>query len=231
LKKLNPNTINDYILKLNTILISAKNEYNLISEINLKKLIFNKVKADKNKRALNIKEEEQIITDLKNDEDFLIILIALKCGLRLGEILGLTWRNIDIKNAIIKVTQQWKKLDNGECGLGTLKTKNSYREVPIPESIMDNFKEHSAIKYMDKRVFANKSTNNTSGMINAKLKKYNITIHELRHTYATKLIANGMDFKTVAQLLGHDVQETYKTYSHVNDDMKKRAANLINKIL
>ena len=59
---------------------------------------------------------------------------------------------------------------------------------------------------------------------------YEITIHDLRHTYATHLIANGLDFKTVAQLMGHDVQETIKTYSHVTDDMIKKAANVIEKI-
>ncbi|MCS4455170.1 tyrosine-type recombinase/integrase [Clostridium botulinum] len=47
-------------------------------------------------------------------------------------------------------------------------------------------------------------------------------MHELRHTYATKLISNGVDFKTVAQLLGHTVEQTMKTYSHVNDDMMKK---------
>lgn len=57
---------------------------------------------------------------------------------------------------------------------------------------------------------------------------YNITVHELRHTYATHLIAQGLDFKTVARLLGHDVEQTIRTYSHVTDYMIKKATKIIN---
>ena len=57
-----------------------------------------------------------------------------------------------------------------------------------------------------------------------------ITIHELRHNYATLLIANNIDFKTTADFLGHNVQQTLKTYSHVTDEMKKKATNTISKI-
>ena len=59
---------------------------------------------------------------------------------------------------------------------------------------------------------------------------YNITLHELRHTYATMLISNGVDFKTAALLLGHDVEQTMKTYSHVNEDMLNKASNIIKNI-
>ena len=61
-----------------------------------------------------------------------------------------------------------------------------------------------------------------------KLYGYNISIHELRHTYATMLISKGLDFKTVAKLMGHEVEQTLKTYSHVTDDMMKKAKDIIN---
>ena len=61
-------------------------------------------------------------------------------------------------------------------------------------------------------------------------KKFNISIHEFRHTYATLLIANGIDFKTTAKLLGHDVKETMRTYSQVTDDILKDATKKIAKI-
>lgn len=59
---------------------------------------------------------------------------------------------------------------------------------------------------------------------------YNITVHDLRHTYATFLISNGIDFKTAAQLLGHSVEMTMKIYSHVNNDMLDSAKRKINNI-
>ena len=57
-----------------------------------------------------------------------------------------------------------------------------------------------------------------------------MSIHELRHTYATALISNGVDFKTVAKLMGHDIEQTMKTYSHVTDDMLNNATKLLSKI-
>ena len=57
---------------------------------------------------------------------------------------------------------------------------------------------------------------------------YEITMHTLRHTYATLLIANGTDFKTAAKLLGHDVEMTIKTYSHVTDDILERVSKTVN---
>lgn len=228
---LNPNTIQDYIRKLNVFFNAAINEYNLIDKLPTKKIKFNTAKINKNKRALNISEESIILKNVKNPNYHLIILIALRCGLRIGEIVGLTWDNIDLENAVIKVTQQWKKVEDNVYDFGTLKTKNSYREVPIPLNIIYEFKNFKKIININGRVFKYKNTAAVANGINLVLKKYNITIHELRHTYATKLIANGMDYKMVAELLGHTVEETLRTYSHVNTDMRTRATDLINKLL
>lgn len=227
---LNPNTIHDYIRKLNIIFNAAMNEYDLITKLPTRKLKSNTAKIDKNKRALNLNEEETILEEIKNRDFHLIILIALKCGLRIGEIIGLTWDNIDLEKAIIKVKQQWKKLDTGEYGPGTLKSKNSYRNVPIPLNIIPQLKKFKKIENLNGRVFNFKNTASTAIALNRALSKYNITVHELRHTYGSKLIANGMSFTEAAELLGHTVEETIRTYSHVNDDMRKKAIELINKI-
>ena len=57
---------------------------------------------------------------------------------------------------------------------------------------------------------------------------YDISIHELRHTYTTNLIANGIDFKTAAMLIGDTVDMVMKVYSHVNKDMMNKARDIIN---
>lgn len=227
---LNPNTIHDYIRKLNIIFNSAMNEYDLITKLPTKKLKYNISKLDKNKRALNAAEEDNILKEIENKDFNFVILIALKCGLRIGEIIGLTWKNIDLENRVIKVNQQWKKLSTGEYNFGTLKSKNSYRNVPIPKNIISDFKSFKKVENMSGRVFDFKNTASTSIALNRELAKYNITVHELRHTYGSKLIANGMSFPDAAELLGHTPQETMRTYSHVNDDMRKKNIELINKI-
>ena len=56
------------------------------------------------------------------------------------------------------------------------------------------------------------------------------TFHDLRHTYATKLLANGVDIKTVASLLGDEVSTVINVYIHYSDDMRMKAAEDVAKI-
>lgn len=57
------------------------------------------------------------------------------------------------------------------------------------------------------------------------------SIHDLRHTYATTLLASGFDYKTVAELMGDNVQTIIKTYSHFTKDMFDSAKTRIDNIL
>lgn len=228
---LNPNTIKYYLKKLTIIFNAAKNQYNIISTVPTKNIKTSKSK-DINKRALTESEVTKLLESLENTKYYLLIFIAVNTGMRLGEILGLTWNDIDFKNNIISVNKQWKKLKDGSWGFGELKTKNSNRLIPISKSVSKVLIKFKNIINIDNRVVEFKKKDSVISVLNKLLKKqgYDITIHELRHTYATKLIANGLDFKTVANILGHDVKETIKTYSHVNDDMLSRAKNLIENI-
>lgn len=228
---LNPNTIKYYLKKLTIIFNSAKNQYNIINIIPTKNVKVSKSK-EINKKALTDSEISQLLKDFKNTKYYLIVFIAANTGMRLGEILGLTWNDIDLKNNIIRVNKQWKRLKNGDWGFGELKTKNSNRIVPISQSVAKELTKYKNIINIDNRIFEFKNKNTLIYCLGECFKKYghNITIHELRHTYATKLISNGLDFKTVASILGHDVQQTIKTYSHVNNDMLNKAKSLIENI-
>ena len=249
---LSSTSIHEYLGKLNTFFRSAMDDHNLITSLPTKNIKIAKVKKHTEKRALTKQEADKLLDDIVENKYYLVALIALKCGLRLGEILGLTWDNIDIKNAVIKVNQQWKLITEKEYGLGSLKNKNSNREVPIPLRVLPTLKSQKDIDCpenstsskvvpmvynknikVNKRVFTFKNTTSVSICLNGMLKRngHNITIHELRHTYATNLIANGVDFKTAAMLLGHTFEQTMRTYSHVNSDMIKRATSIINDIL
>ncbi|WP_315074924.1 tyrosine-type recombinase/integrase [uncultured Clostridium sp.] len=114
-----------------------------------------------------------------------------------------------------------------------MKTKNSNRSVPIPPETLETLKQYKksiAVLNIDNRITPYNRTS-IKRYLNPILNKLaNISIHELRHTYATLLIANGIDFKTAAKFLGHDAQQTIKTYSHVTDEMKKKATDTISKI-
>lgn len=224
---LKKSTVNLYIKNMKALFNSAINDYNIISYNPFNNLKLPSEKTETNKRALSDDEVKTILSDFKGSKYYLVVLLSLKCGMRLGEILGLTWDNVDLKENKIHVVQQYKKI-NGKYQIGTLKSKNSNRIIPIPKEVAAALKGVK-IRYTDNRI-VNFKNNSLSTHLNKELKKYNITIHELRHTYATTLIKNGLDFKTVAKLLGHDVEQTMKTYSHVTTDMMDRAINIINSV-
>lgn len=188
-----------------------------------------------NKKALSNEQLELLLKSdkLQKSRYYIVAYIASKCGLRCSEILGLTWNDIDRENLIIQVNKQWKKTKDGSFGFGTLKSKNSYREVPISKNVLnflDKYKLKNPVQINGR--IAPFSYDCINLYLNPLLHELaDISIHELRHTYITMLIAKGIDFKTVAKIAGHDVKQTLSTYSHVTDDMMKSAHDIISQML
>jgi len=198
------------------------------------KLIMPKDKGENNKKTLSSKEVENMICFYKNRRSidlYITTFIAAKTGLRIGEISGLTWDDIDFKNNAITVNKQWKiDKDTGLYAFGELKSKNSYRVVPISKYVTDELNRLKQLGKINrnKRLIASENTYALNISVDISLQEnFKISIHELRHTRATELIANGLDFKTVARILGHDARETISTYTHVTDQMMDKAKNLI----
>lgn len=137
-----------------------------------------------------------------------------------------------MKSSTLKVNKQWKKLKDGTIGFGDVKTKNSNGVVPLPPTTFSEIIKYKKTAQTDlnKRLFLDKVTQSTTNRMYYKYKRpgYDILIHDLRHTYATMLIGNGIDLKTVTKFLGHTIEMTMKTYSHVNSDMINTAINMIN---
>lgn len=231
-------TIQIYIRRINTLLNSACKEYKIIASNPICNIKIEADKFQKEKVALASYQLDDLLAKLSQlkksmKKYYIASLLASKCGLRLGEICGLKIYDINFKDCLIKIERQLKQNHNKEWILGPLKSKNSYRNVPFSDSVkipLLNYINNTPIN-IDGSLF--KTTNDSLGNNICKIYKklgYDISIHELRHTYATLLIGNGMDFKTAAKILGHDANETMKTYSHVTDEMMKKATDLINNI-
>lgn len=234
-------TVKQYISKIKYILGQAVEPYKLISAHPVGSIKLPALQYEENNtenKALNDKQVAKLLEALKSDKTpiqyYYLCVFALETGLRAGEILGLTWDNVDFHRREIHVVRQWKYIAENQYGFGTLKKKNSKRIVPMAQStikILKKYKQASNIIDIDNRVFPIMTRTVQRFMFSlSKELGFRVSMHTLRHTYATKLIANGLDFKTTASILGHDVKMTMKVYSHVTDDMMENAAKKINSI-
>lgn len=193
-----------------------------------------------------------------NDTTSLIVLLALGTGLRQGEILGISKKNLDLDNKTIKVEQNLRKIKiydskteyHYETKLQKPKTRTSIRLVNIPNNlvpILKNYIQETSDKYIKNNLsFSNESlifvTKNCSPIDATDLrrswkrflKRINVPyqkFHALRHTYASVLFKNGASILEVKELLGHsDSKITEKIYIHLYPQSKKNIVNKLNYI-
>lgn len=149
-------------------------------------------------------------------------------GMRRGELLGLTWDCVDWVNSAITVKQQLSLGRDGNYHLSPTKTANSVRTIPIPTHLRDDLLEHRDISDINAPIFSFSSPNILMYLIKQYAPQH--SPHDFRHTYATKLLANGVDIQTVAALLGDTVNTVMNTYIHYSDEMRANASLKIAKI-
>lgn len=178
-----------------------------------------------------------------------LFFIDMFTGLREGEIIGLTWDNVDFANGIIRVEKQLKRerqISGGnEYKFGSLKNDKTriITPAPIVFSVLRNVKKTQAENRMkygtsyenpDNLVFTTELGGHLSpvsllGCFKRRVKAIGVPetrFHDLRHTYATLSLENGVDIKTVSANLGHaTVAFTLDVYGHVTDKMMKDSAD------
>ena len=160
--------------------------------------------------------------------------LELVSGLRKGELTALLWSDLDIQNRTISVSKQYVKNPNGELTLSRPKTETSVRKVSIPQEAIDlliaEHDKHPDNSYMfpspitgemyypDSIVNLHKKILKDAGLPH-------IRFHDLRHTFATLALQNGVDVKTVSSMLGHyDAGFTLRTYTHATRQKQDEAA-------
>jgi len=231
-------TVKSHLVKLNTIF-----KYAIKNRIIKDNPIFDiTIPADKSKKDVKIKalskaEIDDLLNKIIIPRHYYMSLIAVTCGVRLGELLALKWSDINEKDLTLIINKQWKlmKREPETYGEGIVKRPNSNRIVPIPAATMDKLKKYKS-SYpiaISGRLFPYKSSNSASVNLRVHYKKigYDISIHDLRHTYVSLLVAKGLDFQTIASLIGDTVAITIKTYSHFTSDMMTKAKNAVENII
>lgn len=250
-KKLSPKTLHNIKLMLHKSLKKAV-ELELIKRNYAEYVELPKVSSPKI-RVLSLSEQRKLRTTLKYSDEKLYfgVLLSLMTGMRLGEVIGLRWSDVDLIDDIIHIRRTVNRLnsiDNSskktELVIGTPKSENSIRDIPITTSIHNEF-----IKYKEKykKRFLNAEMDDYVVMLRkgypvepktmqdcfqriiseAGIEEH-ITFHGLRHTFATRAVEQGVDIKTLSVLLGHsDVSFTLSRYYHVSEKQKRKAMNLI----
>ena len=170
---------------------------------------------------------------------FEMYYIELATGLRRGELLGLKWSDIDLEHGSLRVQRQIARID-GEIVEAPLKTKNAYRTLPLSADAIDVLKTQKKKCGNSQYVFPSPtggpiSPDSVLHMLHRVLKRAGlpkVRFHDLRHTFATLALQNGVDIKTVSGMLGHfSAGFTLDTYAHVTTATQKEAANTMEKVL
>lgn len=217
-------TANLYLAIIKTIFKQAVSPYRLIVENPALEIKPFKIKGKKKTNALTKDALENLLKSMKkrNLTAYMVCCIAAFAGLRIGEIQGLKWSDINFSADTITVERQLVYTAQNVKELKTLKTNNSYRTVPMPKrlrAVLLEYKQH-AILQIDGTILPRGCKDTAKTM----LRQYGkISPHDFRHTYATTLLSNGFDVKTVAALLGDTVETVLKAYVHFTDDMRDSA--------
>lgn len=160
--------------------------------------------------------------------------LELVSGLRKGELVALRWDDLDVKNRTISVSKQYVRNPDGSLELTRPKTENSVRLVSIPQAAVDLLIQEHDKRPDNPYMFPSPVTGETyypDSVVNLHKKILkdagleHIRFHDLRHTFATMALQNGVDIKTVSSMLGHyDAGFTLCTYTHATRQKQDEAA-------
>lgn len=196
-------------------------------------------------RVLGTREQKRLQeTLLSNMEHYKLgnlalgILTTLFTGMRIGELCGLRWDDIDLKEQVLHIKRTVQRIKNLEGGgkrtrilISTPKSNASIRKIPITDCLMPYLTKYES----DSKHYM---LTGTPKYVEPRLVQYhfkrfveessieNVNFHALRHTFATRCIEAQFDVKTLSEILGHsDVNVTLNRYVHSSYQLKKESMN------
>lgn len=170
---------------------------------------------------------------------------VLQTGLRIGELIGLKWSDIDFENRTMKIERTMEyRYKVGEWRVGPPKSKSGYRTIPLTDEairILENQRSKNKslklvpMEWKDIVFLCRKGTPVKNSTYDTGLFKYcdrvgipRFSMHVLRHTFATRCIEGGMKPKTLQKILGHsNIGITMNLYVHITEDEKHREIDLV----
>lgn len=230
-------TVKDILIVLKMVMkFGVKNEWMTYYEWDIK---YPTTSTNKELEVLSVANHRKILNYIQSHFTFtgLGIYISLSTGLRIGEICALKWSDINVTDGTITVSRTIERIyiiegekKHTELVINTPKTKNSCREIPMSKELLAMIKPLKKVVNEDFYVLTNderptepRTYRNYYNGLMAKLDIPKLKYHGLRHSFATRCIEAGCDYKTVSVLLGHsNISTTLNLYVHPNMEQKKR---------
>lgn len=210
-------------------------------------------------RALTIMEARRLLDAVRGTRNEALLTTMLAFGLRRGEALGLRWSSLDWEAATLKVTHGVKRVQNREPGregqtrlmIGELKTARSRRTLFLTPQLVDLLRRHR-VRQAEERMAVGEAwedhglvfpsevgtpldPDNVSHLFSRICRSAGLGhwhLHELRHSGASLMLAQGTDLYVVSEVLGHSsIAITKDVYGHLIEGQKRAAAELMSRAL
>lgn len=195
-------------------------------------------------------EARTFLASLRGDRLEALYVVTLALGLRRGEILGLKWSDLDQKKSTLTIRRTLKR-ERGALVFGDVKTSKSRRSAHVPVALMDTLKAHKS-RQATERLKAGEIWRDSGLMFATEIgtpidprnfyRRFvrvceragigKLRPHELRHSYATLMLAAGIPIEVVSAQLGHaSIRITADTYAHVGEAQREIATEAMAVVL
>lgn len=183
----------------------------------------------------NEDEFNQLLKILNGTLDEIPVVLAALCGLRIGEIMGLTWDNVDFENKKINIIQNAVTLKGGVI-IKEPKTYSSNRQIQCPNYVINLLAQHKKDSgYVFPKADSSPESGKNFGKRFQTILKQNklphTRFHDLRHFSATMMLKHGISDKEASAILGHSEINMTKKYQHILSSMESRAADMFDTII
>ena len=215
-----PEAIKFIVRLFNNLFKFIKKYYVKSFDVTLEFKLTKEEKAEKLQKIKYLEKDEipNILAKIENNTVRNVAIVQLHTGLRIGEVLALTPKDVDFDNKTISVNKT--KLQNGE--LSAPKTLSSIRMIEVSDYVLKILLDFISDKEFIFQVHYNTIINH--------LRIQNITSHMFRHTHVALLIEVGVPIKVISERLGHsDTSITLSIYTHVTANMKIDLHNKLEK--
>lgn len=210
-------------------------------------------KSAKDLKIITVENFKKIIECCPpGNKAYIPLQVGFYTGMRLSEILGLTWDNVDLEMQTIKVAYNLEKKEDGTYWLAPPKSSASYRTIQISKYLTQILRDHKvwqnenrlkygAHYYTSEYNFV--CTRENGKVLNDHDARHEVrkarkklgldfNFHGLRHTHASMLLAEGVNIKMISERLGHgNISITLDTYSHITEKMNNDTLSVLDSMI